>query len=132
MSYLASLAVLAVFLIFAFNNRFLARELYGPKVGVYTAHCVGVALQVLFIFALTYLLLAWLGGSYSRADLWAIGVTWAVLGDGIELWYLRAVQRQSWSGMLAEYDLRRGRLWWLVPPAMLVAPVVVHDWLLAA
>jgi hypothetical protein len=129
MLYLAALVVLVVFLIVAQNNRFLGRELYAPKVGEWVAHCVGALLQVLFVFVVTWLLLRWLGAGHGRAELWTIGVLWVVLAEVWELVVLRRLKRLRWEAVLAEYSPIAGRIWWLVPLAYLLAPVLVAGWM---
>lgn len=129
MLYIAALAVLVVSLIVAQNNRFLGRELYAPKIGEHAAHAVGAVLQVLFIFVVTWLLLRWLGKGHSPAEMWAIGLLWLVLAEGWELVVLRRIKGLTWDAVLAEYNPLAARIWWLVPLAYLLAPVLVGGWL---
>ncbi|HKJ00444.1 MAG TPA: hypothetical protein VKB51_18385 [bacterium] len=131
MIYLAALAVLVVYIIFAFNIRFLGREYYGPRLGTWVAHWVGVAIQIAFVIVMTYLFLNWLRGAHTRAELWTIGVMWAVLAEAWELFAFHWVQRRPWADVLAEYNPLTGHGWWLVPLTYLLAPVLVYDWLLA-
>lgn len=128
MLYVGALAVLAVYLIFAFNNRFLGQEFYAARVGRLLAHWVGVAIQLAFVAVVTFLFLEWLRGGYTRADLWAVGVLWAVLGEAWELFFFRVMRRRPWAEVLAEYKPLTGHGWWLVPLAYLLAPVLVHGW----
>ena len=129
MLYVAALAVLVVFLIMAQNIRFLGRELYAPKVGELGAHVVGTVLQVLFIFSMTWLLLRWLGADHASVERWSIGLLWVVLAEWWELWVMRRLRRLTWDAVLAEYNPFAARLWWLVPLAYLLAPVIVGGWL---
>jgi hypothetical protein len=126
MPYLAALAVLAVFLIFAFNNRFLGREYYAPRLGTLLAHWVGVAIQIGFVAVMAFLFLDWLRGDYTRETLWRIGVLWAVGAQAWEAFAFHWVQRRPWHEVLAEYNPLTGHGWWLVPLAYLLAPVLVQ------
>jgi hypothetical protein len=131
MIYLAALAVLFVYLVFAFNNRFLGQAYYAPRVGALAAHWVGVALQIAFIGVTTFLLLDWAHGELARSQLWSIGVGWAVLAQAVELVAFHWVQRRPWAHVLDEYNPLAAHGWWLVPLAYLLAPVLVNGWLIA-
>lgn len=127
MNYIVALAVLVVFLIFAFNNRFLGREYYGPRLGAFVAHWAGVGIQVIFIVLLTFLWLNWMRSVQARGVLLTVGVMWAVLATAVEFFAYHWVQRRSWPEVLGEYDARSGHGWWLVTLAYLLAPLIVHE-----
>jgi hypothetical protein len=129
MIYLAALAVLAVFLIFAFNNRFLGREFYEPRLGHHLAHWAGVVIQVGFVALMTAVLLEWLRGDFTRDQLWTVGVLWLVAGQAVELFVFHWVRRRPWAEIVAEYNPLTGHGWWLVPLAYLLMPVLVSGWL---
>ena len=129
MVYVGAFGVLILLLIFAFNNRFVGREYYAPRVGPLLAHWVGVAIQIAWVCIVTFLLLDWLKGDHSRADLWWVGVLWAVLSVAWELFAFHWVQKRGWRDVLDEYNPLIGHGWALVPLAYLLAPVAIHDWL---
>ena len=56
------------------------------------------------------------------APWWRIGGFWAALTIAFELLFGHYVDGASWTALLAEYDLLRGRLWPLVLGSTLVAP----------
>ena len=103
MSFLAALAVLVVLLVFAFNNRYLGREVYGPKLGERVAHWAGVAIQVAFTGVMTFLWLNWLRGEHGRGFLLIMGLVWAVVAEAWEFFVAR-VQRKPWAEVLDEYN----------------------------
>lgn len=127
MNYIVALAVLVVFLIFAFNNRFLGREYYGPRLGVRVAHWAGVGIQVIFIIVMTFLWLNWMRSVQARGVLLGVGAMWAVLATAVEFFAYHWVQRRPWRDVLGEYDLRVGNGWWLVTLAYLLTPLIVHE-----
>jgi len=129
MIYIGALGVLFLLVIFAFNNRFVGREFYAPRVGLLVAHWVGVAIQIAWVGIVTFLLLGWLRGNQEAADLWAVGVLWAVLSVAWEMFAFHWVQRRGWHDVLDDYNPLVGHGWWLVPLAYLLAPIVIHDWL---
>ena len=53
---------------------------------------------------------------------WALGVAWTAMTLAFEFGFGRFVEHLSWSTMLADYDLTRGRIWILVPLTLLVLP----------
>lgn len=57
---------------------------------------------------------------------WALGAAWTVMTLAFEFGFGRFVEHLSWSTMLADYDLTRGRIWILVPVTLLVLPWTVR------
>jgi hypothetical protein len=58
----------------------------------------------------------------TRRELLAVGVVWAVLTVAFEFLFGHYVSGIPWTALLAEYDVRQGRLWPLVLLTTLVAP----------
>ena len=57
---------------------------------------------------------------------WVVGMSWAVMTLGFEFGFGRLVAKLAWSELLADYDVRAGRLWVLVPLRTAVAPEVMR------
>ena len=55
-----------------------------------------------------------------------VGLAWVAMTLGFELGWGGLVEGLSWSTMLADYDLSRGRLWVLVPVWILLLPSLLH------
>lgn len=53
---------------------------------------------------------------------WALGGAWTAMTLAFEFGFGRFVEHLSWSTMLADYDVTRGRIWILVPLTLLVLP----------
>jgi hypothetical protein len=53
-----------------------------------------------------------------------IGVLWLALTLGFEFLVGHFVFRRPWATLLADYDLRRGRIWLVVLVVTFVAPLV--------
>jgi len=64
-------------------------------------------------------LLAWLGGPL-------IGIAWLALTVAFEFGFGRSVAHASWQDLLADYDLRKGRLWPLVLAWINLGPAVIR------
>jgi len=88
---------------------------------------VGRAVSTLILGALitlvTLLAVGWLGPS-TPGDALRIGVLWLALTLGFEFLVGHFVLRRPWAALLADYDLRRGRIWVLVLLVTLLAPLV--------
>jgi hypothetical protein len=56
-----------------------------------------------------------------------IGTTWVVLTVAFEFGFGHYVAKQSWQTLLADYDLRRGRLWPVVLAAVATMPATARE-----
>ena len=103
----------------------ISRGLYARRLGDRRAHQVSTATLVAVVLP------------YARAverrqpiatagDAAGIGVTWLALTVAFEFALGRYVAKQSWPALLADYDLRRGRLWPLALAAVLLAPAAAR------
>lgn len=91
-----------------------------PRLGEHLARQVATGTGILVVFVFAFVLVRLLDGS-NTADLWRVGAIWLVLTLLFEFG-LGYVTGMSWEAMLADYDVREGRLWPLIPAAALVAP----------
>jgi hypothetical protein len=56
-----------------------------------------------------------------------VGAGWALLTVLFELGFGRAVAHEPWQELVADYDLRRGRLWAFVPAWLVAGPLLVRE-----
>jgi hypothetical protein len=103
----------------------LSRGLYARRLGETRAHQVSTATLIAAILL------------YARAveRRWpiaaprtaaGIGASWVALTVAFEFGFGHYVAKQSWSTLLADYDLRRGRLWPLALFATGAAPAAAR------
>jgi hypothetical protein len=103
----------------------LSRGLYAGRLGEARAHQVSTATLIAALLP------------YARAveRRWPIptpgaaariGASWVALTVAFEFGFGHYGARQSWSTLLADYDLRRGRLWPLVLAATAAAPTAAR------
>jgi hypothetical protein len=99
-----------------------ARELtYQPYVGEHAGHQLSTVTLLLLVAGYTWLLQRrW--PLLTARDALAVGVTWVGLTLAFEVGFGHYVAGTSWSALLADYDLRAGNLWLLVPLATALAP----------
>lgn len=83
-------------------------------------------LLVLFALYIGGVLRVWPPASPGEAG--GIGLLWLALTLAFELLAGHYLSKQSWHRLLADYDLRAGRLWALVPLWVLVAPLLFQRW----
>lgn len=104
----------------------IAREkLYAPRLGSLRAHQASTV-SAAALFA-TYF--AWLQRRRPLPDdrsAAEVGLLWLVLTVLFEFGFGRAVAREEWSELLADYDVRAGRIWPLFLAWLAVGPTVVR------
>ena len=103
----------------------ISRGLYTGKLGEARAHQVSTAtLLAVLVPYVRRVERRWplptAGGAAT------VGVAWVGMTVAFEFGFGHYVARQSWSTLLADYDLRRGRLWPLVLVATAVAPAAAR------
>ena len=104
----------------------LRRGLYARRLGEQRAHQVSTA-------TLIAALLPYAGAVERRWPIpttraaAGIGGAWVAMTVAFEFGLGRYVARQSWETLLADYDLRRGRLWPLALAAVAAAPVTARE-----
>ena len=62
----------------------------------------------------------------SSRDAAAVGASWVTLTIAFEFGFGRAVEKRSWSEMLAAYNLAKGQTWPLVVAAIGIGPSAVR------
>lgn len=58
----------------------------------------------------------------SRREALSVGAAWAALAIAFEFGFGHWVEGDSWSTLLANYDVTSGKVWVLVPLALLAGP----------
>ena len=102
------------------------RELgYKDRVGERTAHQISTG-SAIALFAGYFELLARLRPLTSTREALQVGAAWLALTIAFEFGFGRLVAHTSWDELLADYDLRKGRLWPLVLAWILLGPAVVR------
>ena len=104
----------------------LSRGLYARRLGDDRAHQVSTA-------TLVTALLPYVGAVERRWPLPTdgaavrIGTTWVALTVAFEFSFGHYVAKQSWQTLLADYNLRRGRLWPVVLAAVATMPMAARE-----
>jgi len=102
------------------------RELaYKDRVGELTAHQLSTG-SAIGLFAAYFDVLARRHPLPSTRDALQVGAAWLALTIAFECGFGRGVAHASWEQLLADYDLRKGRLWPLVLAWIALGPAVVR------
>lgn len=103
----------------------LSRGLYADRLGEHRAHQLSSVTLVtaLLPYAAAVERRRPIGDAGTAVE---VGLAWTALTIAFEFGFGRLVARQSWSDLLADYDLRRGRLWPLVLVGVAAAPSIAR------
>jgi len=108
-------------LVIASVNGFAREAVLIPRIGDVAGRAVSTLALSVFIVILTWISISWIGPQ-SAHRAWAVGVIWVALTLAFEFLAGHYLFRNSWSRLLEDYDVLRGRIWILVLITTLVAP----------
>ena len=108
-------------------NGAFREALLTPRFGAVASHVVSTFMLCTLILLVAFASLAWIGARDSAAA-WRIGLTWLSLTLAFEFLAGHYLFGSSWSKLLADYDVRHGRIWVLVLLTTALAPVVMAAW----
>lgn len=124
MLYLYGLGSWLVFMVTAIANGAFRESVLIPRFGKQVGHWVSAAMLCAFLVVEIVVFLAIAGKGESRGELLGLGAMWLVLTLAFEFGFGRFVEKKTWSEMLDDYKLWRGRLWPVVLLVILLTPVV--------
>jgi hypothetical protein len=106
----------------AFLNGGLREVVMAPRIGDRPAHVASTALLAALIVAVavTHHLLA--APTLTAGERWLVGALWSGATVAFEFGFFTTVGGESIATIAAQYDVRRGNVWVLVPLAALAAP----------
>jgi hypothetical protein len=92
-----------------------------PSVGAYAGHLISSVMLALLILFVAWRFIRWIGPATVR-EAWAVGVLWLATTVVFEFVAGHFLFHHPWSKLLADYDVRQGRVWVVVLLATAVAP----------
>ena len=116
-----SILVWVVMLAVASVNGALREAALIPMTGVVPGRALSTLLLCLLVLLLTYATIRWIGPR-SRRDTWLIGGGWLAQTLAFELLAGHFLFGNSWSQLLEDYNVFRGRIWILALVVILVSP----------
>jgi len=118
---LRALLVWLSLVVVAIANGSVRQYLLLPVVGEHPGHVVSSISLCLLILLVAWLAIRWIGPA-TAADAWQIGLVWVLATIAFEFLAGHYLFGNPWSKLLADYDVRQGRVWLLVLLATAVAP----------
>jgi fumarate reductase subunit D len=109
----------------AMANGAFRETVLSPRIGTAVAHVISTFILLVAVVLLSWLFVRRFADRYDASDMLQVGVVWLVLTLLFEfgLGYLRGY---SWEKMLADYNVLNGRVWVLIPLAVLIAPSLIY------
>ena len=116
-----AVAIWCLLLVVASINGALRQAVLIPRTGDVLGRIISTLLLSGFVLLLTWLTIRWIGPRTGQ-EAWRVGVTWLLLTLAFEFFAGRYLFHNSWSNLLADYNVFRGRIWVLVLITTLAAP----------
>jgi hypothetical protein len=110
-----------VFMATGIANGILRVSVLATSLSEYAAHLLSTAILCVALFVEINVFLDIVGDD-SQRWLIALGVMWTLLTVAFEFGFGHYVARQSWSTLLENYNLLRGRVWPAVLLVILLTP----------
>jgi hypothetical protein len=120
-------AIWLLLLVIAFLAASLREGLLRPRLGEQRAHVAGTLLVVAVFAIIIWMTVGWVSPTLERVHLVTMGVVWLLSTVLFEFGFGHYVMGHPWSRLLADYDLRAGRLWVLVLLTVLLMPVIAGE-----
>ncbi len=120
---LRALAVWCLLLVLAVLNGGVRDTWLTPRLGETAGRALSSILLSLLILLATRATIRWIGARTAGEAL-AVGAMWVALTLVFEFGAGHYLFRKSWSELLADYDLSRGRIWIVVLTATFIAPLL--------
>lgn len=122
--FLRTAAIWLLLLVIAFLAASLREGLLQPRFGEQKAHVFGTLLVVAAFAAVIWVTVGWVSPTLARGHLVTMGVVWLLATVLFEFGFGHFVMGHPWSRLLADYNLRAGRVWILVLLTVLLMPVI--------
>lgn len=127
-AYALALAVWPVFLVTAILLGLVRETVLGPVVGEQAAHVIGTLGLIAVMLGIISVFVSRVAGDVVPRDWWLIGAGWTAMTVAFEFLFFHFVAGVPWETLLANYNLRAGRLWVLVLLTTLCGPAVIGRW----
>jgi len=92
-----------------------------PRVGPAAGHVLSSLSLSALVLLVAWLSIRWIG-PVSAGQAWTVGAVWLIATIAFEFGAGHYLFGNPWSKLLADYDVRQGRVWVLVLLATAIAP----------
>ncbi len=117
-----TLALWGLMAVSAILNGSFRQFLLIPWIGRRAGHVVSCITLSAIILLISYLFFQNTTMRYSVGDLWLVGLIWMALAVAFEFGLGHFVLKRSWSVLLEDYNILKGRIWVVVLIVTLVGP----------
>ncbi|MEW6010313.1 MAG: hypothetical protein AB1604_03380 [Euryarchaeota archaeon] len=129
--YLQALGAWLVLLLAAIINAAIRNRFIQPKIkNELRSHQISSITAVIFFLFIIYLFFRFTTAEYTENQVVNIGFMWMILTIIFEFIFGRFVMKNSFSRLLEDYNLTKGRLWIWVLISLLIGPVLVTTYFL--
>jgi len=108
-------------MLLAIANGAFREAVLAPRLGSGKAHVCSTAILCILIAVSSLVAAPWLNPRTTQAALTS-GTIWLIMTLAFEFAFGHFVAHESWSELLADYDLFAGQIWVFVPLTAFVAP----------
>ncbi|MBU7015733.1 MAG: hypothetical protein HXS52_06220 [Theionarchaea archaeon] len=123
--YWQALGFWIVLVLVAIVNGTLRNEVYGPAMEELHAHQISTVTGIIFSLLAMYVFFKLTAAHYTDSDLIMIGVMWLGLTVAFELLFGHFIVGHTWSRLLTDYNILKGRIWILMLLTTLLGPYIV-------
>ena len=117
-----AVTVWVAILILASINGAVRDLLLTPRLGDTLARALSTIVLSVVVLSVTWFTVAWIH-LRTQPDALLVGLLWVTLTLAFDLFAGHYLFHKPWSTLLADYDLRRGRIWILVLIITFAAPL---------
>lgn len=129
--YLQALGVWLVLLLAAIINATIRTRFIQPEIkNELRSHQISSITAIILFLFIIYLFFRFTTADYTENQLLNIGFMWMILTIIFEFLFGRFVMKNSFSRILEDYNLTKGRLWIWVLISLLMGPVIITTYLL--
>ncbi len=129
--YLQALGAWLVLLLAAIINATIRTRFIQPKIkNELRSHQISSITAIIFFLFIIYLFFRFTTAEYTENQVVNIGFMWMILTIIFEFLFGRFVMKNSFSRLLEDYNLTKGRLWIWVLISLLIGPVLVTTYFL--
>ena len=118
-----AVVIWVLLVLLAIANGAVRDALISPRLGEQVGHVVSTGILCAVILMVAWASVGWIRPSGTGACL-RIGLAWSFLTLGFEFAAGHYLFGTSWAGLLADYNLAKGRVWPLVIVTTGIAPLV--------
>lgn len=94
-----------------------------PRLGERAGHIVSTVMLSVWIGALTWWRIVWIH-PFDPSEAMQVGLLWLAMTLLFEFGFGHYVARKPWAALLADYNVRAGRIWMLVLLTTALAPLL--------